>query len=166
MTAKPTPADCNTDDRGDDCAAMPLLDHFLCNAIAPAVIVCADRRCQRPGRCLRSRRRRAARLIRAVDVRSSDEPLPLTGGRAFASRRILDLKGDGGVDAVYRLLAPDEAAELQIREMVEDSPSLVAHSVHKRILHKEGLLFIVRVGSTGGTPELRSRSSLVIETRL
>ena len=54
---------------------------------------------------------------------------------------------------------------LQVREMVEDSPSLVAHSVHKRILHKDGLLFVVHVGAAtaeGVTPELVSRASLVL----
>lgn len=29
-----------------------------------------------------------------------------------------------------------DQAQLLIREMIEDSPSTVAHSVHKRILHK------------------------------
>ena len=55
--------------------------------------------------------------------------------------------------------------ELTIREMVEDSPSVVAHSVHKRILHKNGLLFVVRVGAATEaviSPELRSRASLVL----
>ena len=172
-TAEPTRADCNTDDRGDDCAAMLLLlDHFLCNAIAPAVIVCSDTpdaNAQADALLEAVADAPRFRLIRAVDVRSVKMNRSLYDRRDERSLRdeILDLKGDGGVDAVViELLAPDEAAELQIREMVEDSPSLVAHSVHKRILHKEGLLFIVRVGSTGGTPELRSRSSLVIETRL
>ena len=49
--------------------------------------------------------------------------------------------------------------------MVEDSPSVVAHSAHKRILHKDGLLFVVQVGAASEaaiTPELRSRASLVL----
>ena len=67
-------------------------------------------------------------------------------------------------------------AQLLIREMIEDSPSVVAHSVHRRILTKAGLLFIVRVergaGAGGGadgappqpvtiSPELASRASLI-----
>ena len=55
--------------------------------------------------------------------------------------------------------------EVLVREMVEDSPSTVAHSVHKRILHKDGLLFVVRVGAKEAkevSPELRSRASIVI----
>ena len=66
--------------------------------------------------------------------------------------------------AAVELLAPDAQAQLLIREMVEDSPSLVAHSVHKRILHKDGLLFLVRVGADAAalSPELRSRASVVI----
>ena len=78
--------------------------------------------------------------------------------------------------AAVELLAPDAQAQLLIREMIEDSPSVVAHSVHRRILTKAGLLFVVRVdrdapaaGRTGGaspqpvsiSPELASRASLV-----
>ena len=77
---------------------------------------------------------------------------------------ILDLKGLRPLVAV-ELLCPTADCELLIREMVEDSPSLVAHSVHKRILRKDGLLFIVRVGAVTAeeiTPELRSRASLIL----
>ena len=77
---------------------------------------------------------------------------------------ILDLQMRSRHVAV-ELLAPSTAAELLIREMVEDSPSTVAHSVHKRILHKRGLLFVVRVGAAdaaGITPELLSRASALI----
>ena len=78
--------------------------------------------------------------------------------------------------AAVELLAPDAQAQLLIREMIEDSPSVVAHSVHRRILTKAGLLFVVRVErdapaafGTGGaspqpvsiSPELASRASLV-----
>ncbi len=81
--------------------------------------------------------------------------------------------------AAVELLAPDAQAQLLIREMVEDSPSVVAHSVHRRILTKAGLLFVVRVerverdapaavGAGGASPqpvlispELASRASLI-----
>ena len=77
---------------------------------------------------------------------------------------ILDLRSSKPIVAV-ELLCPTVECELLIREMVEDSPSLVAHSVHKRILRKDGLLFIVRAAAPsaeGVTPELLSRASLVL----
>ena len=78
---------------------------------------------------------------------------------------ILDVQAAGASRVAVELLCPTAACELAIREMVEDSPSLVAHSVHKRILHKDGLLFVVHVGAAdadGVTPELRSRASAVL----
>ena len=47
--------------------------------------------------------------------------------------------------------------------MVEDSPSVDAQTCHKRILHKEGLLFVVRVGDGEISPPLLSRASIVLE---
>ena len=78
---------------------------------------------------------------------------------------------------LVELLAYDTQAQLLIREMIEDTPSSVAHSVHKRILHKNGLLFLVRLGPRNGSshataappaaapvasPELISRASVVL----
>ena len=70
--------------------------------------------------------------------------------------------------AAVELLAPDAQAQLLIREMIEDSPSVVAHSVHRRILTKAGLLFVVRVerpeadgGAVTISPELASRASFI-----
>ena len=79
---------------------------------------------------------------------------------------ILDLKlRQARSHVAVELLCPTPNEELAVREMVEDSPSLVAHSVHKRILKKDGLLFVIRVGAAtaeGITPELRSRASLIL----
>ena len=61
---------------------------------------------------------------------------------------ILDLKDEADL-VVIELMAHDAAAQLLIREMIEDSPSTVAHSVHKRILFKAGLLFVVRLAPPG-----------------
>jgi len=51
---------------------------------------------------------------------------------------ILDLQAKVGF-IVVEFLASDAQAQLLIREMIEDSPSSVAHSVHKRILYKVSL---------------------------
>ena len=54
-------------------------------------------------------------------------------------------------------------AQMCIRELLEDTPSMTAFSSERSALSKELLLFVVHVG--GGceiTPELRSRASLVL----
>ena len=61
----------------------------------------------------------------------------------------------------------DEVTEKfeKLHEVLEDSPSLVAHSVHRRILRKDGLLFVVRVCAqriSSITPELVSRASYIV----
>jgi len=53
------------------------------------------------------------------------------------------------------------SAQLKIRELVEDTPSMVAFSTARSALQKEGLLFVVEVGEVL-SPELRSRASLVL----
>mmetsp|Transcript_14208 Transcript_14208/g.25671 ORF Transcript_14208/g.25671 Transcript_14208/m.25671 type:complete len:320 (+) Transcript_14208:2516-3475(+) len=52
-------------------------------------------------------------------------------------------------------------AQLQIREIIEDTPSMTAFSTERSALHKDGLLFGVFVEGEI-TPEIRSRASLVI----
>ena len=74
---------------------------------------------------------------------------------------ILDLL-DGAPRAV-EIVARSSHEQLLIREMVEDSPSVDAQTRHKRILHKEGLLFVVRVGDGEISPPLLSRASIVLE---
>jgi hypothetical protein len=166
-----------------------VLDLFLCDAVAPAVVVCTDTpQAGAQADALLHAFELEARggsggktgmgvgIIRHVDVRHVKMNRSLYDRKEERSLRdeILDLKmmasdrcAVPGEEqrVVIELLAPDRECELQIREMVEDSPSLVAHSVHKRILHKTGLLFIVRVGATeaaGVTPELCSRASVVL----
>jgi len=52
-------------------------------------------------------------------------------------------------------------SQLQIREIIEDTPSMTAFSTERSALHKDGLLFAVYVEGEI-TPEIRSRASLVI----
>ncbi|KAL9181934.1 hypothetical protein ACHAXT_012277 [Thalassiosira profunda] len=52
-------------------------------------------------------------------------------------------------------------AQLQIREIVEDTPSMTAFSTERSALHKDGLIFGVSVEGEI-TPEILSRASLVI----
>jgi hypothetical protein len=52
-------------------------------------------------------------------------------------------------------------AQLRIREMLEDSPSMVACSTARSALQKRGLFFAVHVDGHV-TPELRSRASVLL----
>ncbi len=64
---------------------------------------------------------------------------------------------------VVEIEAASTDAQLLIRELVEDSPSMTAFSTHRSALQKTGLFFVVLVkGGTRLTPELASRASLVI----
>jgi hypothetical protein len=52
-------------------------------------------------------------------------------------------------------------SQMQVREIVEDTPSMTAFSTERSALHKDGLLFGIFVDGTV-TPEIKSRASLVI----
>jgi len=52
-------------------------------------------------------------------------------------------------------------SQLQIREIIEDTPSMTAFSTERSALHKDGLLFGVYVDGDI-TPEIHSRASLLI----
>jgi len=160
-----------------------IVDLYLANALAPAVVLCTDQPAPRalaaalldaladvlpapPVAHGGTGEGGALGLIRRVDVTEVKMNRSLYDTRDARSLRdeILDLR-DLVPRVAVELLAPTSASELLIREMVEDSPSVVAHSVHKRILHKRGLLFVVLTGAPSEkaiSPELRSRASLVL----
>ena len=85
-----------------------------------------------------------------------DDILKLGGGR----------RTRGGVGSstlcAMSLWCPTTDAQLCIREMVEDSPSMTAFSSDKSALYKSGLLFAVHLGADAMTPELKSRASLIL----
>ena len=86
-----------------------------------------------------------------------DDILKLGGGR----------RTKGGVGSstlcAMGLMCPTTDAQLCIREMVEDSPSMTAFSSDKSALYKSGLLFAVHIGTDEITPELKSRASIILE---
>lgn len=85
-----------------------------------------------------------------------DDILKLGGGRRTKS-------GVGSSTLCgMSIMCPTADAQLCIREMVEDSPSMTAFSSDKSALYKSGLLFAVHVGGGEITPELRSRASLIL----
>ena len=79
---------------------------------------------------------------------------------------ILDILRSSGDDqsacsVAVELVCKTTDAQLQIREMIEDTPSMTAFSTEKSALKKDGLLFGVFVDGAI-TPEIKSRASLVI----
>ncbi|KAL7538290.1 hypothetical protein ACHAXR_008440 [Thalassiosira sp. AJA248-18] len=76
--------------------------------------------------------------------------------------QILHSNGDEGVASVaVELVCQTTDAQLQIREIIEDTPSMTAFSTEKSALKKDGLLFGVFVDGEI-TPEIESRASLMI----
>lgn len=71
------------------------------------------------------------------------------------------LKGNDEALVAIQLNCTDTDAQMQIREIVEDTPSMTAFSTERSALHKEGLLFGIFVDGTL-TPEIESRASLII----
>ena len=65
-----------------------------------------------------------------------------------------------GANVAVELLCPSTDAQLCIREMIEDTPSMTAFSTNQSALYKAGLLFAVYVAGDI-TPEVYSRASLV-----
>ena len=85
-----------------------------------------------------------------------DDILKLGGGR----------RTTGGVGSstlcAMSLMCPNTDAQLCIREILEDSPSMTAFSSDKSALYKSGLLFAVYLETDEITPELQSRASLIL----
>ena len=70
-------------------------------------------------------------------------------------------RGNGSV--VVEIEAASTDAQLLIRELVEDSPSMTAFSTTRSALKKSGLFFVILVAAGCPlTPELASRASVVI----
>ena len=71
------------------------------------------------------------------------------------------LKLGHGAFVAVGLICETLDAQLCIREIIEDTPSMTAFSTERSALHKAGLLFCIFVNGDI-TPEIRSRASLVI----
>jgi hypothetical protein len=71
------------------------------------------------------------------------------------------LKFGRGAYVAVEIQCPSRDAQLCIREIIEDSPSMTAFSTAKSALYKSGLLFAVYVEGDI-TPEVKSRASIII----
>jgi len=71
------------------------------------------------------------------------------------------LKFGRGASVAVELQCHSKDAQLCIREIIEDSPSMTAFSTSKSALYKDGLFFGVYIDGEI-TPEVRSRASLIL----
>lgn len=72
-----------------------------------------------------------------------------------------DVPGAASTCVAVELVCRTADAQLQIREIIEDTPSMTAFSTERSALQKDGLFFGVFVEGEI-TPEIKSRASLVI----
>ena len=66
-----------------------------------------------------------------------------------------------GAYCAVELHCPSQDSQMNIREMIEDNPSMTAFSTPNSALFKTGLLFVVRICGEV-SPEILSRVSLVL----
>ena len=141
-----------------------ILDFYFANTLAPAVIVSHDK--QLVGDLVRLlAQSEGVHAINDIDPMSYKMMKSLYDATDTPNLRdnILDiLHSSGGACLVaVELVCKTTDAQLQIREMIEDTPSMTAFSTEKSALKKDGLLFGVFVEGAI-TPEIKSRASLVI----
>jgi hypothetical protein len=137
-----------------------VLECFFAKALAPAVVVSnngqliaamvqAVARCNGV-RCLQSIRVSECKMMRSLyDARN-----------AYNLRDEILREGRGSYCAI-ELICGNQDAQLCIRELIEDSPSMTAFSTCNSALYKAGLFFGVHVVGKV-SPEVRSRASLIL----
>ena len=137
-----------------------ILDYWLAKTLAPAVIVSKD-----PG-IIQQLMEAIASLekVSSISAINADEYKMMKS--LYDTTNTPNLRDDilqfgRGAFVSIHLQCPSKDAQLCIREIIEDSPSLTAFSSSKSALYKTGLLFGVHVNGDI-TPELLSRASIVI----
>jgi hypothetical protein len=148
-----------------------ILDFWLGGALAPAVILSQQREVvesliaaiqvtfgeEGSGvQCLTDIEAGSYKMMKSLyDPRDTpnlrDDILKLGGGRRTSSTLVA---------TAIRCATTD--AQLCIREMLEDTPSMTAFSSDKSALYKSGLLFAVHIQGDEITPQLQSRASLIL----
>ena len=136
-----------------------VLEFWLARTIAPAVIVSGDRN-------------KISNLIKAVGGLENVFCIPEVAATQYKMTKSLydpndtpNLRDDilklgRGAFVAVELLCETVDAQLCIREIVEDTPSMTAFSTEKSALHKSGLLFCCYCRDL--TPEIESRASLIL----
>jgi hypothetical protein len=137
-----------------------ILDFWFAKTLAPAVIVSNDRsKIRKLIEAVRSLKN--VFCIEHVDADVYKMMKSLYDPNDTPNLRDDILKFGRGASIAVEIECPSKDAQLCIREIIEDSPSMTAFSTAKSALYKEGLLFAVHV--TGEiSPEVQSRASIIL----
>jgi len=152
-------------DCGVNCDELSLiLDFWLSRTLAPAVIVSTDRqKVDRIVGAVMDRMNDDVHCLRSVDASAYKMMRSLYDPSRTPNLRddILRLGITSQKAVAIELLCETVNAQLAVREIIEDTPSMTAFSSEKSALQKDGLLFAVYVRGEI-TPEVRSRASLIL----
>jgi hypothetical protein len=138
-----------------------IFDFWLSNTLTPTVIVSQDRK-------------KVKSVVAALGALSDVHHIPRVDAGEYKMMKSLydpnhtpNLRDDilrlgRGAFVAVELKCETVDAQLCIREMIEDTPSMTAFSTEKSALYKSGLLFGVYVNGEI-TPEVMSRASLILK---
>ena len=137
-----------------------VLDFWFAKTLTPAVVVSSERaKIQALIEALNSLRE--VSCIQDVNADTHKMMKSLYDPKNLPNLRDDILKFGRGAYVAVELVCPTKKAQLCIREIIEDSPSMTAFSTMKSALYKDGHLFAVYVNGEI-TPEILSRASIVI----
>jgi hypothetical protein len=137
-----------------------ILDFYFAKALAPVVVVSNNAEL-------------IEKLVALVGVQKDVQMIPNVDPKSYKMMKSLYdpsdtpnlrddiLKFGRGAFVAVELECHSKDAQLCIREIIEDSPSMTAFSTSKSALYKHGLFFGVYVDGEI-TPEVLSRASLII----
>jgi hypothetical protein len=145
-------------DRMDEISQI--LDFYFAKTLAPAVVVSKDAQLVKKLVTLVGAQE-DVQAIQGVDPKSYKMMKSLYDPSDTPNLRDDILKFGRGANVAVELECHSKDAQLCIREIIEDSPSMTAFSTSKSALYKDGLFFGVYVDGEI-TPEVRSRASLII----
>uniref|UniRef100_A0A7S1FPR2 Uncharacterized protein n=1 Tax=Corethron hystrix TaxID=216773 RepID=A0A7S1FPR2_9STRA len=150
---------------GARAALAHVLDLYFGGALAPAVVVSRDADLvRRLVSALGSQD--TVCVIPGIDpeetkmLRSLYDPRDLPNLRDDIMSQLMRRDGSDHL-VVTELICRTADAQMMVREMIEDGPSMTAFSTKRSALHKDGLFFGVWVKGEI-TPEILSRASIVI----
>lgn len=137
-----------------------IINFWFSKTLEPAVVVSTDRQ---KISCLMDavRALENVKCINSVDASQYKMMKSLYDRSDTPNLRDDILKYGCGARVAIELVCPTADAQLCIREIIEDTPSLTAFSTEASALFKSGLLFCVHVEGDV-TPEVMSRASLII----
>lgn len=137
-----------------------ILDFWLARTLAPAVIVSNDAQ-KIHSIVSASGRLQGINVLPGIEAATYKMMKSLYDPSRTPNLRDDILRFGRGASVVIGLRCDSAEAQLCIREIIEDTPSLTAFSTDKSALFKAGLLFAVHVKGVI-SPEIRSRASLIL----